>query len=94
MATFFDGKRSFKDVTIGADDGINTTEFLEAAEGVVQLFGEIAPGNAIVHWETGWLLTDLGWVDVLGSTAFSPVKSDMTGNIKVSPALSTHAPLA
>jgi len=56
--TFFEGKRSFRDVTIGADDGINTSEFLEGAEGVVQLF------------------------DVLGSTAFAPVKSDMSGNIK------------
>ncbi|KAF8430019.1 glycolipid transfer protein-like protein HET-C2 [Tirmania nivea] len=58
MATFFDGKRSFKDVNVGKDDGINTSQFLEAAEGVVQLF------------------------DLLGSAAFTPVKSDMSGNIK------------
>ena len=40
MATFFNGKRSFKDVDVGADGGINTTQFLEAAEGVVLLFGK------------------------------------------------------
>ncbi|RPB26157.1 glycolipid transfer protein [Terfezia boudieri ATCC MYA-4762] len=56
MATFFDGRRSFKDVE--TNGGINTSQFLEAAEGVVQLF------------------------DILGSTAFAPVKSDMSGNIK------------
>ncbi|KAK9457051.1 glycolipid transfer protein domain-containing protein [Dipodascopsis uninucleata] len=36
--TFFDGKRSFADVTISEDNKINTTEFLEAAEGLVSLF--------------------------------------------------------
>ncbi len=25
------------------------------------------------------------WIDVLGSMAFTPVKNDMVGNIKVSP---------
>ena len=40
MATFFDGRCSFKDVDVGADGGINTSQFLEAAEGVVQLFGK------------------------------------------------------
>lgn len=43
-------------VTIG-DAGINTTEFLEAAEGLVKLF------------------------DLLGSSAFTIVQKDMTGNI-------------
>ncbi|KAG2419634.1 hypothetical protein HFD88_004430 [Aspergillus terreus] len=59
--TWFDTiKRSFADVPVdaGNDDGISTTEFLEAAESLVTLF------------------------DVLGSAAFSPVKSDLTGNIK------------
>lgn len=38
--TWFDTlKRSFADVPIGADDGISTTEFLEAAESLVTLFG-------------------------------------------------------
>lgn len=56
---FFDtAKRSFKDVPV-TDGKISTTEFLEAAETVVQLF------------------------DVLGSAAFTPVQTDMTGNIKV-----------
>ena len=44
MSTFFDtAKRSFKDVTVGSDNGINTTEFLEAAESVVALFGVCSP---------------------------------------------------
>lgn len=40
--TWFDTiKRSFADVPIdaGNDDGISTTEFLEAAESLVTLFG-------------------------------------------------------
>ncbi|KAL4921987.1 glycolipid transfer protein domain-containing protein [Aspergillus aurantiobrunneus] len=59
--TWFDTlKKSFADVPIDAanDNGISTTEFLEAAESLTSLF------------------------DVLGSAAFSPVKSDLTGNIK------------
>ena len=43
MPTFFEtAKRSFKDVN--CDDGINTTEFLEAAEAVVSLFST-CPGR-------------------------------------------------
>ncbi|PYH32859.1 GLTP domain-containing protein [Aspergillus neoniger CBS 115656] len=60
-ATWFDEqKRSFADVKIDAanDNGISTTEFLEAAESLTTLF------------------------DVLGSKAFTPVKSDLTNNIK------------
>ncbi|KAL4907922.1 hypothetical protein BDW74DRAFT_148227 [Aspergillus multicolor] len=59
--TWFDTlKRSFEDVPIDAanDNGISTTEFLEAAESLTTLF------------------------DVLGGKAFSPVKSDLLGNIK------------
>ena len=38
--TFFDtAKRSFKDVPVAADGGVPTTEFLEAAESCVALFG-------------------------------------------------------
>ncbi|KAL2855286.1 glycolipid transfer protein domain-containing protein [Aspergillus pseudoustus] len=59
--TWFDTlKTSFADVPIDAsnDNGIATTEFLEAAEALTSLF------------------------DLLGSTAFSPVKNDLNGNIK------------
>ncbi|KAL4783186.1 glycolipid transfer protein domain-containing protein [Aspergillus varians] len=59
--TWFDTiKKSFADVPVDAanDNGISTTEFLEAAESLTTLF------------------------DLLGSAAFSPVKSDLTGNIK------------
>ncbi|KAL4944505.1 hypothetical protein BDV06DRAFT_187197 [Aspergillus oleicola] len=61
MSTFFDTlKRSFADVPVdnANDNGIHTTEFLEAAESLLTLF------------------------DLLGSAAFSPVKSDLAGNIK------------
>jgi hypothetical protein len=38
--TWFDTiNKSFADVSIGAEDGISTTEFLEAAESLVTLFG-------------------------------------------------------
>lgn len=57
MPTYFDTlDRNFTNVPI-VDGEISTTEFLEAAEGVVKLF------------------------DLFGSTAFSVVQSDMTGNI-------------
>lgn len=38
--TYFDGKKSFNDVTIdeSKDNAINTTEFLEAAEALTTLF--------------------------------------------------------
>lgn len=40
MPTFFEtAKRNFKDVTIGSNNEIDTTEFLEASESVVCLFG-------------------------------------------------------
>ncbi|OJJ60548.1 hypothetical protein ASPSYDRAFT_42303 [Aspergillus sydowii CBS 593.65] len=59
--TWFDTiKKSFADVPVdnANDNGIATTEFLEAAESLTTLF------------------------DLLGSAAFSPVKNDLTGNIK------------
>ncbi|KAL4931050.1 GLTP domain-containing protein [Aspergillus undulatus] len=61
MSTWFDTlKRSFADVPVdnANDNGISTTEFLEAAESLLTLF------------------------DLLGSAAFTPVKSDLAGNIK------------
>jgi hypothetical protein len=53
-------KMSFVDVPIytNGDNGISTTEFLEASESLTTLF------------------------DLLGSVAFGPVKSDITGNVK------------
>lgn len=39
-ATWFDTiNKSFADVPINAENGISTTEFLEAAESLVTLFG-------------------------------------------------------
>ncbi|GAB7354680.1 hypothetical protein MBLNU459_g5103t2 [Dothideomycetes sp. NU459] len=84
--TFFDGKKSFTDVPVDAakDNAISTTPFLEAAESLTTLFG----GTAFGH-QPPLLLASIGYrahtiilPDVLGSAAFKPVKSDMTGNIK------------
>lgn len=72
MSTFFDTmKRSYEDVEV-TPKGINTSQFLEASESLVSLFG-IFPLVARVN------------VDLLGSTAFAVVKNDMNGNIKVCP---------
>lgn len=77
--TFFDTvKKSFVDVPVddSKDHAISTTEFLEAAESLTTLFGEC------LH--CALRLDELTTApDVLGSAAFKPVKSDMTGNIKV-----------
>jgi len=59
--TWFDTlRKSFVDVPIDTskDNGIATTDFLEAAESLTTLF------------------------DLLGSVAFTPVKTDLQGNIK------------
>jgi len=77
--TFFDTlKKSFADVHVDKEHGfsIPTGPFLEAAESLTTLFG--ISGNAI---ENKLCLTEL--IDVLGSVAFTPVKTDMLGNIKV-----------
>jgi len=63
-------KRSYEDVQV-TSNGINTSQFLEASESLVTLFGT----SVFQRRE----LT----VDLLGSTAFAVVKNDMNGNIKV-----------
>ncbi|KAH0559928.1 hypothetical protein GP486_003551 [Trichoglossum hirsutum] len=68
--TFFDSlKRSFSDVPVDAakENAISTTEFLEAAESLITLFGV-------------YMLGELAGNPAM--FAFTPVKSDMGGNIK------------
>jgi hypothetical protein len=73
-------KMSFVDVPVNADkdNAISTTEFLDAAESLTSIFGiavfprQELPTQSLTRHP-----------DVLGSLAFSPVKSDMIGNIKV-----------
>lgn len=78
MSTFFDTlKKSFVDVPISADNKISTTEFLEASESLLSLFGEWNLRSMGGRWKA-----DIG-TDVLGGAAFKPVKGDMSGNIKV-----------
>ena len=73
MSTFFDTlKRSYQDVEI-TDKGINTSQFLEASESLVTMFGKTPQST----------LRELTCSDLLGSTAFAVVKNDMNGNIKV-----------
>jgi len=72
MAPFFDTiKRSYEDVEI-REDGIDTEQFLEATESLVTIFGNLFSNIS-------YRLT----IDLLESTAFNMVKSDMDGNIKV-----------
>ena len=56
--TFFDTmKRSFADVPINTDDnGIATTEFLEAAESMTTIFGTICTDRIALFAQTLWSL--------------------------------------
>jgi hypothetical protein len=77
MSTFFDTiKRSYQDVQI-TDKGINTSQFLEASESLVTMFGMESPTPTVTN------LREIDVLDLLGSTAFAVVKNDMNGNIKV-----------
>jgi hypothetical protein len=81
-------KQSFVDVPIDAENGnaIATTPFLDAAESLTTMFGKsclccINAASPNTLMTTSWLTSSL--LDVLGSVAFSPVKNDMLGNVKV-----------
>lgn len=77
--TWFDTlKKSFTGVTIDStnDNAIPTSDFLEAAESLTSLFGITAAFFVLV-------IASDKLIDVLGSVAFTPVKNDMLGNIKV-----------
>lgn len=70
------------------DKGVKTSEFLEACEDVVKLFGQfrhVAPKcrTGTANSVSNICTATLSFPDILGSTAFAPVKSDMNGNIKV-----------
>ena len=83
--TWFDTlHKTFDDVHVQAnnDNGIPTSEFLEAAESLTTLFGEPITSCAASIFLIHTKLTIR--TDVLGSMAFTPVKNDMVGNIKVS----------
>lgn len=60
------------------DGEIALSEFIEAAESVVALFGRLC-----MPLSFGNLQANPRDADLLGSTAFTPVQKDMTGNIKV-----------
>lgn len=83
--TWFDTlHKSFVNVSIDAnnDNAIPTSDFLEAAESLTTLFGRSrSPSGSL--YRRGLPSIDI-WTDVLGSMAFTPVKNDMVGNIKVS----------
>ena len=83
--TFFQAlKKSFTDVPIDTskDNAILTTDFLEATESLCGLFGR----SNIYQSPIGHILTNVS--DVMGSVAFTPVKNDMLGNVKVHLSLS------
>lgn len=53
--TYFDTlKKSFVDVPVAADDKIPTTEFLEAAESLLTLFGKCKVGRSFGVALTWW----------------------------------------
>lgn len=84
MSTWFDTiKKSFVDVPIDAanDNGVSTTESLEAAESLTTLFGKLTVIDSSRKCKI--LIRTCRSSDVLGSKAFTPVKSDLLGNIKV-----------
>lgn len=66
--------QSFADVPI-TDAGVDTVEFLQAADGLVGLFGRAKH----CYMDESHLFSDL-----LGSTAFGVVQSDLRGNVAVS----------
>ncbi len=81
--TWFDTlKKSFVDVPVDSSNGnaIPTSDFLEAAESLTTLFGRL-PATSGSGAMIANMLTSLP--DLLGSIAFTPVKNDMLGNIKV-----------
>lgn len=90
-------KKSFSDVPVNAekDNAISTTEFLDAAESLTTIFGSYllfifhfypptAPGTPFITPAVHKLTCHPCpiTIDALGSVAFSPVKSDLLGNIK------------
>ncbi|PWI70634.1 HET-C2-like protein [Purpureocillium lilacinum] len=68
-------RQSFVDVPVDKekDNAIATTQFLDAAESLTTIF--------VVRAQTA-LTMPRRHPDALGSVAFSPVKSDMLGNVK------------
>lgn len=78
--TFLDTlKKSYVDVPVNSekDNAISTTEFLEASESLTTLFGNHPTTFSNIT------KTDNISADVLGSVAFTPVKNDILGNVKV-----------
>lgn len=73
-------KQSFVDVPVDAEknNAVATTQFLDAAESLTTIFGSYrtCPKGYFIHRTNSF-------ADALGSVAFSPVKSDMLGNVKV-----------
>ena len=74
--------KTFDDVPVQTqnDNAIPTSDFLEAAESLTTLFG--APPPPELPRSMRQRQADKQ-TDVLGSMAFTPVKNDMIGNIKV-----------
>jgi hypothetical protein len=71
MSTYFDTvSPTFVDVKVLENDGIETEKFLLATENLIGMFGN---NKTMVY----------SGLDKIHSTAFSPVKSDMQGNVNV-----------
>ena len=73
--TFFGSFKSrFEDVP-GGEDGPATALFLNSCAEIVGVFSECSVEIYVIVMRL---------IDILGSTAFTPVKMDINGNIKVS----------
>ena len=72
--TFFGSFKSrFEDVP-GGEDGPATALFLSSCSEIVGVFSECRHARQMQYQCS---------IDILGSTAFTPVKMDINGNIKV-----------
>jgi hypothetical protein len=67
--------RSYVDVQV-TEEGINTAQFLEATDGMINMFGKnLSVSRLIILINLETLL------DLFGSSAFSVVQNDMSNNV-------------
>jgi hypothetical protein len=67
------------------EDGVDTVSFLDASDGLVNLFGAFRRNDVRSP------LSVLHWIDLLGSAVFGFVQTDLRANIAVSRQLSQLA---
>ena len=85
----------FEDIVLLEDSGVPTEEFLNCCKAMLPFFGEFISLTSSCLPIHSWSFVDTVYVssstcthtccflDTMNSTAFSPVKSDINGNIEV-----------